>query len=174
MNRPDLAPGETAVATGPPVLGGGPPPGTISAMRRMSPRPRRSQARTMRSKPGYGPLSTGVHLLPVALSVGAESFAGTQLAVRAGTKLIVTIGLVAMAAFTGLPDNACQARLGRGHGCHLGPPSPRPRLHAPRRHAAWWVVQTLRGPHDRLSIRESVTEPAPEVQLEIAGSGGHR
>src|SRR5487761_1308468 len=42
---------------------------------------------------GYGPLSTGVHLLPVALSVGAGSVAGTQLAVRFGTKLIVTIGL---------------------------------------------------------------------------------
>jgi MFS family permease len=40
---------------------------------------------------GYGPLSTGVHLLPVALSVGAGSVAGTQLAVRAGTKLIVTV-----------------------------------------------------------------------------------
>jgi MFS family permease len=40
---------------------------------------------------GYGPLSTGVHLLPVALSVGAWSVAGTQLAVRAGTKLIVTV-----------------------------------------------------------------------------------
>ena len=47
----------------------------------------------------YGPLSTGVHLLPVALSVGAGSVAGTQLAVRAGTKLVVTAGLVAMAAF---------------------------------------------------------------------------
>ncbi len=40
---------------------------------------------------GYGPLSTGVHLLPVALSVGAGSVAGTQLAVRARTKLIVTV-----------------------------------------------------------------------------------
>src|SRR6202167_2579446 len=50
---------------------------------------------------GYGPLSTGVHLLPVALSVGAGSVAGTALAVRAGTKLIVTTGLVAMAAFYG-------------------------------------------------------------------------
>src|SRR5713101_4927072 len=50
---------------------------------------------------GYGPLSTGVHLLPVALSVGVGSVAGTQLAVRAGTKLIVTTGLVAMAAFYG-------------------------------------------------------------------------
>ena len=50
---------------------------------------------------GYGPLSTGVRLLPVALSVGAGSVAGTQLAVRAGTKLIVTIGLIAMAAFYG-------------------------------------------------------------------------
>src|ERR1700727_1514372 len=51
MNRPDLAPGETAVAMGPPVLGPGPSRGTTSAIRRMSPRPRRSQARTMRSKP---------------------------------------------------------------------------------------------------------------------------
>ena len=48
---------------------------------------------------GYGPLSTGLHLLPVALSVGVGSVAGTQLAVRAGTKLVVTVGLVAMAAF---------------------------------------------------------------------------
>jgi EmrB/QacA subfamily drug resistance transporter len=50
---------------------------------------------------GYSPLSTGVHLLPVALSVGAGSVAGTQLAVRAGTKLVVTSGLVAMAVFYG-------------------------------------------------------------------------
>jgi EmrB/QacA subfamily drug resistance transporter len=50
---------------------------------------------------GYGPLSTGVHLLPVALSVGLGSVAGTQLAVRRGTKLIVTLGLVAMAGFYG-------------------------------------------------------------------------
>ena len=48
---------------------------------------------------GYGPLSTGVRLLPVALSVGIGSVAGTQLAVRAGTKLVVTTGLVAVAGF---------------------------------------------------------------------------
>jgi EmrB/QacA subfamily drug resistance transporter len=48
---------------------------------------------------GYGPLSTGVHLLPVALAVGAGSVAGTQFAVRFGTKLIVTTGAVAMAGF---------------------------------------------------------------------------
>jgi len=50
---------------------------------------------------GYGPLAAGVRLLPVALAVGAGSVAGTQLAVRAGTKLIVTAGLVAMAGFYG-------------------------------------------------------------------------
>src|SRR5712691_11170502 len=50
---------------------------------------------------GYGPLSTGVHLLPVALSVGVGSVVGTQLAVRAGAKLIVGIGLVATAGFYG-------------------------------------------------------------------------
>jgi EmrB/QacA subfamily drug resistance transporter len=48
---------------------------------------------------GYAPLSTGVRLLPVALSVGVGSVAGTQLAVRFGTKLIVTVGLIAMAGF---------------------------------------------------------------------------
>ena len=50
---------------------------------------------------GYGPLSAGVRLLPVAASVGAGSVAGTQLAVRAGTKLIVTTGLAATAVFYG-------------------------------------------------------------------------
>jgi EmrB/QacA subfamily drug resistance transporter len=48
---------------------------------------------------GYSPLSTGVRLLPVAASVAAGSVAGTQLAVRAGTKLVVTTGLVAVAGF---------------------------------------------------------------------------
>jgi predicted MFS family arabinose efflux permease len=48
---------------------------------------------------GYGPLSTGVRLLPVAFSVAIGSLAGTQLAVRAGTKLVVGAGLIAMAAF---------------------------------------------------------------------------
>jgi EmrB/QacA subfamily drug resistance transporter len=48
---------------------------------------------------GYGPLSAGVHLLPVAASVGVASVLGTRLAVRYGTKLVVTTGLVAMTAF---------------------------------------------------------------------------
>ena len=63
---------------------------------------------------GYGPLSTGVRLLPVALSVGAGSVAGTQLAVRFGTKLIVTTGLVAMAAFYGWAVAAHSATLSYG------------------------------------------------------------
>src|SRR6266566_1818203 len=63
---------------------------------------------------GYGPLSTGVHLLPVALSVGAGSVAGTQLAVRAGTKLIVTLGLIAMAAFYGWVAAVTTATIGYG------------------------------------------------------------
>ena len=50
---------------------------------------------------GYSALSAGVRLLPVALAVAIGSVAGTQLAVRAGTRLIVTIGLVAMAVFYG-------------------------------------------------------------------------
>ncbi len=47
----------------------------------------------------YSPLSAGVHLLPVAVSVAAGSTAGTRLAVRLGTKTIVTAGLVLQAIF---------------------------------------------------------------------------
>lgn len=43
---------------------------------------------------GYGPLSTGVRLLPVAGSVAVASVVGTRLAVRIGNKLIVGAGLV--------------------------------------------------------------------------------
>src|SRR3954451_8833634 len=48
---------------------------------------------------GYGPLSTGVHLLPVAISVGVMSVVGTKLAVRFGTKQVVTAGLFCSAGF---------------------------------------------------------------------------
>jgi EmrB/QacA subfamily drug resistance transporter len=48
---------------------------------------------------GYGPLSTGVRLLPVASSVAISSILGAKLAVRLGTKLVVAAGLFAMAAF---------------------------------------------------------------------------
>jgi EmrB/QacA subfamily drug resistance transporter len=47
---------------------------------------------------GYGPLSTGVRLLPVASTVAITSVLGTRLAVRSGTKLVVAGGLVALAA----------------------------------------------------------------------------
>jgi len=48
---------------------------------------------------GYGPLSTGVRILPVALCVGISSILGTRLAVRVGTKLVVAAGLFATGAF---------------------------------------------------------------------------
>src|SRR5277367_4422967 len=48
---------------------------------------------------GYGPLSTGVRLLPVASFVAISSILGTKLSVRFGTKLIVACGLFSMAAF---------------------------------------------------------------------------
>jgi EmrB/QacA subfamily drug resistance transporter len=63
---------------------------------------------------GYGPLSTGVRLLPVALSVGAGSVAGTQLAVRAGTRVVVTAGLIAMAGFYGWAAATIGATLAYG------------------------------------------------------------
>jgi EmrB/QacA subfamily drug resistance transporter len=43
---------------------------------------------------GFTPFTTGVRLLPVALSVGASSVLGTRLAVRVGNKAIVTTGMV--------------------------------------------------------------------------------
>jgi EmrB/QacA subfamily drug resistance transporter len=48
---------------------------------------------------GYGPLSTGVRLLPVASCVAISSILGARLAVRVGTKLVVASGLFSMAAF---------------------------------------------------------------------------
>jgi EmrB/QacA subfamily drug resistance transporter len=48
---------------------------------------------------GYGPLSTGVRLLPVASCVAISSILGARLAVRLGTKLVVASGLLSMAAF---------------------------------------------------------------------------
>jgi EmrB/QacA subfamily drug resistance transporter len=48
---------------------------------------------------GYGPLSTGVRVLPVASSVAISSILGVRLAERLGTKLVVASGLVLMAAF---------------------------------------------------------------------------
>jgi EmrB/QacA subfamily drug resistance transporter len=46
---------------------------------------------------GYGPLSTGVRLLPVAVLTGITSVLGTRLAVRSGTKLVVAGGMVCLA-----------------------------------------------------------------------------
>ncbi len=48
---------------------------------------------------GYSALGTGVRLLPFAVSVAVGSIVGTNLAVRVGTKQIVTSGLVLSAAF---------------------------------------------------------------------------
>jgi predicted MFS family arabinose efflux permease len=47
---------------------------------------------------GYGPLETGVRLLPVATMVGITSVLGTALALRTGTKLVVAGGLISLAA----------------------------------------------------------------------------
>jgi EmrB/QacA subfamily drug resistance transporter len=47
---------------------------------------------------GYGPLATGVRLLPVATMVAITSVLGTSLAVRAGTKLVVAGGMASLAA----------------------------------------------------------------------------
>jgi hypothetical protein len=48
---------------------------------------------------GYGPLSSGVRLLPVAICVAASSIIGTRLSVKVGTKLVVTAGLLLTTSF---------------------------------------------------------------------------
>ena len=48
---------------------------------------------------GWGPLSTGVRLLPVASFVAISSVVGTKVAVRFGTKLVVAGGLLLMSGF---------------------------------------------------------------------------
>jgi len=63
---------------------------------------------------GYGPLSTGVHLLPVASSVGVASVLGTRLAVRVGTKTVVAGGLLAVACFYGWVAAVVSADTGYG------------------------------------------------------------
>src|SRR5262244_3495741 len=47
---------------------------------------------------GYSPLGTGVRLLPVAVSVGVASVAGTRLAIRVGNKVIVGGGMALFCA----------------------------------------------------------------------------
>lgn len=45
----------------------------------------------------YGPLSTGVRILPVAMSIAVSSLIGTRLAVRVGNKIVVASGLALLA-----------------------------------------------------------------------------
>jgi EmrB/QacA subfamily drug resistance transporter len=47
---------------------------------------------------GYGTLSTGARILPVALSIAVASVAGAALAPRIGTRVVVTSGLVLFAS----------------------------------------------------------------------------
>ncbi len=53
----------------------------------------------MQQLQGFGPLGTGVRILPVALSIAVGSILGTRLAVsQVGTKAVVFLGLLMMAA----------------------------------------------------------------------------
>lgn len=62
----------------------------------------------------YSALSTGVHLLPVAVSVAVGSTLGTRLTVRVSTKLVVTAGLALMAIFCFWAASDISATLGYG------------------------------------------------------------
>ena len=50
---------------------------------------------------GYSPLSTGLRILPVALSIAVTSAGGTMLAVRIGNKAVVATGLLLLVAAYG-------------------------------------------------------------------------
>ncbi|MFD9692449.1 MFS transporter [Kitasatospora sp. NPDC001309] len=50
---------------------------------------------------GYGALSTGVRILPVALTIALGSLGGVALAARAGTRAVVTSGLLLLGASFG-------------------------------------------------------------------------
>ncbi|MGA5823341.1 MFS transporter [Kitasatospora sp. NPDC094028] len=50
---------------------------------------------------GYGALATGVRILPVALTIALGSLGGVALAARAGTRTIVTTGLLMLGASFG-------------------------------------------------------------------------
>lgn len=87
----------------------------------------------MQQLQGFSPLSTGVRILPVAVSIAIGSVLGTRLAVsRIGTKVIVFIGLVMMAGSfawistvdlsVGYPEMAAQmVLLGGGLGLTSAP-----------------------------------------------------
>ena len=80
---------------------------------------------------GYGTLSTGARILPVALSIAVASVVGAALAPRIGTKIVVTTGLVLFgAAFLWIStvggrhvvrprDRAADGADGPGHGPDL-------------------------------------------------------
>jgi EmrB/QacA subfamily drug resistance transporter len=56
---------------------------------------------------GYGTLSTGVRILPVAVSIAVGSVAGARLAIRIGTRVNVTSGLILFGlAFAWIADSA--------------------------------------------------------------------
>ncbi len=56
----------------------------------------------------YSPLSTGVRLLPVAVSVGVSSVTGTRLAVRIGNKAVVGAGLLCYSVGLGWTSTVTQ------------------------------------------------------------------
>ncbi|MBP0452269.1 MFS transporter [Kitasatospora sp. RG8] len=81
---------------------------------------------------GYGALSTGVRILPVAVTIALGSLGGVALATRIGTRAVVTAGLVllgtsfawiaASSAFTPYPQVVCQmVLLGLGLGLTTAP-----------------------------------------------------
>ena len=139
---------------------------------------------------GWGPLSTGVRLLPVASFVAISSILGTKLAVRLGTKLVVAGGLLLMAGFylwvttatasTSYGTIAAQmVVLGHRHGADQRPRDRsdhgrraegqgRRRLGGQRRHPA--ARRHARRRRDRQRVRVAVRQPADRHAAErIAG-----
>ncbi len=108
---------------------------------------------------GYSALTTGISLLPVALSVAIGSVAGTQLALRAGATLVVAAGLFTMTGLSGwgagttgsTPSYGLIAIQTVAYGLCLGLTSARPP------NPSW---MPSRGPRPEWPLR-SMTNPAP-------------
>ena len=131
---------------------------------------------------GYGPLSTGIRLLPVASFVAISSILGAKLAVRVGTKLVVAAGLLSMGAFylwvtttsvtTGYGTIAAQmVVLGTGMGLTSAPATEaiigrraegegRRRVSDQRRHPP--PRRDARGGRDRQRLRVALRRPPDE------------
>ena len=121
---------------------------------------------------GYGALSTGARILPVALSIAVASVVGAALAPRIGTKIVVTTGLVLFGtAFLWIStstrlhavrdrDRAADGPDGARHG---------PDLDARRPSRSCWCCRRL-GPGWARAVNDATRELGGTLGVAVVGS----